>query len=244
MYRVPHENLHKVWTRARRLTTESFEWFQLLAWFSVSTCVSRQLKIKSSKMKELERRKVIFSKWQNGTGNRTSCQRFWDLSPNCLQRYQAFEGRVKGEKKGDRQISDQTRRNIRNVQQRIARNPKQSVRKIGRDLNIPKSTAHRITQKHQSTLRKNAFLSLRTFWHYVCKWKWNLCKFSCGTLYVRYVIRVSTVCPFHTNSVRPSLYFVRGEQITCLFVRSLFVRCLIYTLPENNSCFSLPSFQK
>ncbi len=100
MYRVPHENLHKVWTRARRLTTESFEWFQLLAWFSVSTCVSRQLKIKSSKMKELERRKVIFSKWQNGTGNRTSCQRFWDLSPNCLQRYQAFEGRVKGEKKG------------------------------------------------------------------------------------------------------------------------------------------------
>ena len=104
-------------------------------------------------MNELEKRKAIEALFNSGKTVKEilSCLKSTGISQATVYRTvrKLQEGKSMGRRKGSgRNLSDQTKRAQKLMKLHLARNPRQSVRKISRDLGIPKSTAHDISHKY------------------------------------------------------------------------------------------------
>ena len=104
-------------------------------------------------MKEKDKREVILHYFEAG---KTASEAVVAVKTLGISRTAVYEN-YKKFRSGlgiDRRKGSGRKRSLANIrgtyliERRIARNPKQSVRKIGRDLVLPKTTAHRITQKY------------------------------------------------------------------------------------------------
>ena len=103
-------------------------------------------------MKEIEKRKVIEAHCRAGKNAVEIASVVREIGISRSAVYKLISrlkiGKSVDRAKGSgRKLSERSRRCIKNIRQRIARNPKQSVRKIARDLEPAHSKALKITQK-------------------------------------------------------------------------------------------------